>query len=60
MTEAARGVFMAMSKKDLTRARGNIRARIEELEVKVRLDPLRRHPEMHEELAKLKKEIASN
>jgi hypothetical protein len=31
---------------------------VEELEKKARMDPLKRHPEIHEELAKLKKELA--
>jgi len=48
---------MGMSKKDLSRKKANIRARIEELEKKAHLDPLHRKPEIHEELAKLKKEL---
>ncbi len=49
---------MGMSKKDLSRKHANIKQRISELEVKARMDPLKRHPELHEELAKLKKELA--
>lgn len=49
---------MGMSKKDLTRKHGNMKVRVAELEVLVRKDPLKRHPEIHEELAKLKKELA--
>lgn len=51
---------MGMSKKDLTRKRANIKARIDELEPLVRRDPLKKHPQMHEELDKLKKELAEN
>ena len=49
---------MGMSKKDLSRKHANIKQRISELEVKARMDTLKRHPELHEELAKLKKELA--
>lgn len=47
---------MAMSKKDLTNRKANLKARIAELEEKVRMDPIKRNPKNHEELAKLKKE----
>jgi len=49
---------MGMSKKDLSRQKQNLVKRIAELEPKVRLDPLKKHPELHEELAKLKKDLA--
>lgn len=49
---------MGMSKKDLTRKHANLKVKIAELEVKARMDPLKRHPEIHEELAKFKKELA--
>ncbi len=49
---------MGMSKKDLTRKHANMKVKVAELEVKARADPLKRHPEVHEELAKLKKELA--
>ena len=44
-----------MSKKDLTRKVANIKARIAELEKITHSDPLKRKPELHEELEKLKK-----
>jgi GrpB-like predicted nucleotidyltransferase (UPF0157 family) len=47
-----------MSKKDLSRKHANLKQRISELELKARMDPLRRHPEIHEELGKLKKQLA--
>jgi len=34
--------------------------RVAELEVKARMDPLHKHPEVHEELDKLKKKLAEN
>ncbi len=48
---------MGMSKKDLNRKRANIKARLAELEPKARMDPLKKHPEIHEEIAKLKKDL---
>jgi len=48
---------MGMSKKDLSRKHANMKARIAELEQRARMDPLRKHPEIHEELARLKKAI---
>jgi hypothetical protein len=49
-----------MSKKDLSRKHANMKVKIAELEVKARNDPVKRHPEIHEELAKLKKELAES
>ena len=46
-----------MSKKDLSRKHANMKVKIAELEVKARMDPVKRHPEIHEELAKLKREL---
>jgi hypothetical protein len=47
-----------MSKKDLSRKHANLKVKIAELEQKVRMDPLKRHPENHEELAKLRRELS--
>ena len=51
---------MGMSKKDLSRKHANIKAKIAELEPKVRMDPLKRKPELHAELEKLKKQLAED
>lgn len=51
---------MPMSKKDLGKHRAKLKARIEDLEQKVRMDPLKKNPKNHEELAKLKKELESS
>jgi hypothetical protein len=48
---------MPMSKKDLSKGRAKLKAKIDELEQKVRMDPLKKNPKNHEELAKLKKEL---
>jgi hypothetical protein len=48
---------MGMSKKDLSRKKANIRARIAELEKKARLDPLKRNKALHEELDGLRKKL---
>jgi len=50
---------MTMSKKDLSHRKTNLKARISVLEEKVRMDPLKRNPKIHEELAKLRKELDS-
>ena len=49
-----------MSKKDLSRKHANMKVKIAELEVKARMDPIHKHPEIHDELAKLKKELAES
>jgi GrpB-like predicted nucleotidyltransferase (UPF0157 family) len=49
-----------MSKKDLSRKHANLKAKIEELEKRVRMDPLKKHPDVHDELAKLKRELAGS
>ena len=53
-----KGEFMGMSKKDLSRKHGMLKIRLAELEIKARMDPLKRHPEVHEEIEKLKKQLA--
>jgi len=49
---------MGMSKKDLSRKKANIKARIEELEQKARMDPLKKNRAVHDELEQLKKKLA--
>jgi len=49
---------MAKSKKDLGRAKQNFKRRIEELEPKVKMDPLRKNRAIHEELEDLKRKLA--
>jgi hypothetical protein len=48
---------MGMSKKDLCRKIANAKKRIAELEPLVKKDPLKKHPELHDELDKLKKSL---
>ena len=48
---------MGLSKKDLGRKVANIKAKITELEAKVRMDPARKNPSIHDELAMLKKKL---
>ncbi len=54
------GVLMGKSKKDLGKQVQNMKHRIMELEKEARMDPLHKHPEVHEELDKLKKKLAEN
>jgi hypothetical protein len=49
---------MGMSKKDLGRKVANIKKKIEELEEKARMDPLKKNHALHDELALLKKKLA--
>ncbi len=51
---------MGMSKKDLSRKHANLKLKLAELEQKARMDPLKRHPEIHEEIAKIKKDLAES
>lgn len=48
---------MGKSKKDLSRQSQNLKHRIAELEGKVKFDPLKKNPALHEELEKLKKKL---
>ena len=54
------GVLMGKSKKDLGKQVQNMKHRIMELEKLARMDPLHKHPDVHEELDKLKKKLAEN
>jgi hypothetical protein len=48
---------MGMSKHDLERKRQNMKRRIEELEGLCKMDPMKRKPQLHDELDKLRKQI---
>jgi hypothetical protein len=48
---------MGMSKHDLERRKQNIKRRIDELEKITRMDPLKKKPQFHEEMEKLKKQL---
>ncbi len=45
-------LVLGMSKKDLSRKHANLKVKIAELEQKARMDPIGKHPEIHEELSK--------
>lgn len=49
---------MGMSKKDLSRKKANIKARIDELEKKAKMDPLKKNRALHDELDGLRKKLA--
>jgi hypothetical protein len=51
---------MGMSKKDLSRKKANIKARIDELEKKAKLDPVGKNRALHDELAQLRKKLAED
>jgi len=48
---------MGLSKKDLSRKKANIKAKLEELEKKARMDPLKKNRTLHDELDKLRKSL---
>jgi hypothetical protein len=49
---------MGLSKKDLSRKKANIKARIEELEKKAKMDPLKKNRAIHDELDQLKRKLS--
>ena len=51
---------MGMSKKDLSRKKANLKARLEELEGKAKMDPLKRNKALHEELEQVKRKLAED
>ncbi|VVB56869.1 Uncharacterised protein [uncultured archaeon] len=57
---SVRLIDMGMSKHDLTRKRNNMKAEIEKLEKEARMDPLKKKPDIHARLAKLKAELGEN
>jgi hypothetical protein len=49
---------MGMSKKDLSRKKANMKSKIEELEKKAKMDPLKKNKALHDELDQLRKKLA--
>ncbi|MGV8176306.1 MAG: hypothetical protein ACP5NX_00710 [Candidatus Bilamarchaeaceae archaeon] len=49
---------MGMSKKDLSRRKANIKARLDELEKKAKMDPLKRNVLLHQEIEDLRRKMA--
>ena len=49
---------MGKTKKGLSKQIQSLKAKIAELEEKIKKDPLKKHPEVYEELAKLKKKLS--
>lgn len=49
---------MGMSKKDLSRRKANIKARLDELEKKAKMDPLKRNVPLHQEIEDLRRKMA--
>lgn len=48
---------MGMSKKDLSRKKANLKSKLEELEKKAKMDPLKKNKALHDEIAQLKKKL---
>ena len=51
---------MGLSKKDLSRKKANLKAKLEELEKKAKMDPLKRNKALHAELEDLRKKLSKN
>ena len=51
---------MGLSKKDLSRKKANIKAKIDELEKKAKMDPLKKNRALHDELEQLKKKLGDS
>jgi hypothetical protein len=51
---------MGMSKKDLSRKKSNIKSRLEELEKKARMDPLKKNKALHDEVDDLRRKLAED
>ena len=51
-------VAMGLSKKDIARRKSNLKTRLEELEKKAKIDPMKRDVRLHEEIAQIKKKLA--
>jgi hypothetical protein len=49
---------MGMSKKDLSRHKASLKARLEELEAKAKYDPLKKDRALWEEIEQLKRKMA--
>ncbi|MCI0563878.1 MAG: hypothetical protein MN733_35845 [Nitrososphaera sp.] len=49
-----------MSTKDLSRKKANIKAKLEELEKKARMDPLKKNRALHEEVEDLRRKLAES
>ena len=48
---------MGMSKKDLSRKKSNLKSRLDELEKKAKMDPLKKNRALHEEIEQIKKKL---
>ena len=48
---------MGLSKKDLSRKKANIKAKLEELKEKARMDPLKKNKELHYEISELERKL---
>jgi len=51
---------MGISKKDISRRKATLKARLEELEKKARMDPLKRNRALHDEIEQIKKKLEAD
>jgi len=50
---------MGLSKRDLGKKKANLTRRLEELEKKAKMDPIKKDKKLHEEIAELKKKLGA-
>lgn len=51
---------MGLSKKDISRRKANLKARLEELEERARMDPMKRDTRLHEELELIRRKLSES
>jgi hypothetical protein len=51
---------MGLSKKDMARKKANMKSKLEELEKKAKMDPLKRDKSIHAELGDLRKKLSKD
>jgi hypothetical protein len=51
---------MGLSKKDIARKKANLKSKLEQLEKRAKMDPLKRDKALHEEIAEIKKKLEKN
>jgi len=54
------GVTVGLSKKDIARRKSNLKTRLEELETRAKMDPMKREIKLHEEIAQIRRKLAES
>ena len=51
---------MGLSKRDLGKKKSNLKAKLDELEKRARMDPLKKNKQLHDDIAELKRKLGSD